>query len=178
MHLLLATAREYSQHYPGERLDIGDLDAHGDRHNTHDRGVDVDLYLPGMMLADNAGGGSYPNNYRGREPLHVRSMQARVETLARILAQCSEGRLRIYYNDRAVVQRFNAWFEETGLRSPFGAPMQLHNDLHKFHFHVTVPADFETLPFTAPPGGDANRSQITSTLDSPSPPAHSSQSAG
>ena len=41
--LILAAAAEYRRRWPGAHLIIGDLDAPGPRHSTHDRGVDVDL---------------------------------------------------------------------------------------------------------------------------------------
>lgn len=147
--VMLATAAEYARQYPGEELAIGDMDAPGPRHETHDNGVDVDLYLPGMMEVENLGGGEYAENYRGLDGLQRRMIRGRVETLARILATCTQGRLRIYYNDDAVRRRFLDWFSEDGFVSPFGRPMQGHNDLHRFHFHVTVPED---LPMPAPEG--------------------------
>jgi len=147
--LLLATAAEYARLYPGEELAIGDLDAPGPRHETHDEGVDVDLYLPGMMAVENLGAGEYENNYAGLGPLQKRMLRARVESLARILATCTAGRLRIYYNDPPVNRRFRSWFEAQGYESPFGNPMQEHNDLHRFHFHVTVPRELGPLPVAA-----------------------------
>lgn len=144
--LVLATARQYAARYPGEPLAIGDLDAPGPRHETHESGVDVDLYLPGMMAAENMPDGEQPDNYRGRDRLYVRGMRGRVEELARIVARCSDGRIRIYYNDWRVARRFRQWFEAQGLSSPFGRPMQRHNDLHRFHFHVTIDETLEPLP--------------------------------
>jgi hypothetical protein len=147
--VVLGAAEEYARHYPGEVLAVGDLDAAGPRHETHDQGVDVDLYLPGVMEVENLGGGEYAENYRGFDRLARRTQRARVETLARVLATCTQGRVRIYYNDADVRHRFQRWVNEQGLRSPFGRTMQPHNDLHRFHFHVTVPKD---LPLPAPAG--------------------------
>jgi hypothetical protein len=147
--LALVAAVEYGRLYPGESLAIGDLDAPGPRHETHDDGVDVDLYLPGMMVADNAGAGEYPDNYEHLTPLQRRMLRARVEELARILATCTDGRVRIFYNDPPVNARFRRWYEARGYESPFGPPMQEHNDLHRFHFHVTIPRDMEPLPVAA-----------------------------
>lgn len=147
---VLGATREYARHYPGEVLAVGDLDAPGPRHETHDAGVDVDLYLPRVMEVENLGGGDYAENYRGMGALERRMVRARVETLARILATCTQGRIRIYYNDRHVRRRFHEWFEAQGFVTPFGRAMQKHNDLHRFHFHVTIPKD---LPLPAPAGG-------------------------
>jgi hypothetical protein len=148
--LVLAAAAEVRQRWPGRRLVVGDLDAPGPRHQTHERGVDVDLYLPESMVARNAGGGRYPSNYRGRPAREVAGLRAEVLDLARILASCAEGQVRIYYNDRIVQEAFLAWFGAAGLRSAGGAPMEPHNRLHRFHFHLTVPEDLEPLPLATP----------------------------
>jgi len=148
--LILTVAAEYARRYPGEILAIGDLDAEGPRHETHRNGQDVDLYLPGMMEVENLGGGEYEDNYAKLFPLSQRMIRARVEELARILAVCTNGALRIYYNDPPVIERFQRWYDERGYSSPFGQPMQSHNDLHRFHFHVTVPEDMEPLPLAEP----------------------------
>jgi len=147
--LVLATAREYQARWPGEHLTIGDLDAPGPRHQTHDRGVDVDLYLEHAMLDVNDGGHAYVENYVGRSDDEVRGLRERVMDLARILATCARGRLRIYYNDPEIVTPFVAWFAEQGLESDVGPAMMMHNRLHRFHFHVTVPEDL------APPAPNA-----------------------
>jgi hypothetical protein len=147
--LVLASAREYAARWPGERMTIGDLDAAGPRHQTHDRGVDVDIYLEHAMIARNDGGRRYPDNYAGRPASEVALLRARVLDLARILATCSRGRLRIYYNDPEIVGAFVAWFSERGLISDFGSPMRMHNALHRFHFHVTVAEDLAPLPLAA-----------------------------
>lgn len=144
--ILLAAAREFQRLHPEQVLDIGDLDAAGPRHATHDRGVDVDIYLRGAMVTENEGAGAQPWNYWDQDPRLIEDLRWRVEELARILATCTEGKLRIYYNDPVVEQRFHAWFREQGYRSPFGAPMQPHNELHQFHFHVTIADDTEVPP--------------------------------
>lgn len=135
---VLAVARGYADRFGGERLVVGDLDAPGPRHETHDRGVDVDLYLPGVMRTDNDGLARYPSNYRDRPHLLVTMRRARVRVLARLLASCAGGGVRIYYNDPPVEEDFNRWFLRQGFQSPFGEPMQAHNALHEFHFHVTI----------------------------------------
>ena len=144
--LVLAAGAEYRRRWPGEHLIIGDLDAPGPRHQTHDRGVDVDLYLPDAMITRNAGGGRYTENYEGRTRREVASMRARVMDLAKILAVCANGQIRIYYNDPDLIGPFRAWFEERGYASEVGLPMQEHNDLHRFHFHMTVLEAIEPLP--------------------------------
>ncbi len=144
--VLLAAAREFERLHPEQVLDIGDLDAAGPRHATHDRGVDVDMYLRGAMVTENEGAGAAPWNYWDQDPRLIEELRWRVEELARILATCTDGRLRIYYNDPVVEQRFLAWFREQGYRSPFGAPMQPHNELHQYHFHVTVADDAAVPP--------------------------------
>lgn len=143
---LLATAAEHRRRFPDHELAIGDLDAPGPRHATHRRGQDVDLYLPGRMLVDNPGGYRYPSNYEGKTDEEVAAMRAHVEELARILASCADGRVRIYYNDPPVERSFLGWYAGRGLSTPFEAPMMEHNDLHRFHFHVTIPEDTEPLP--------------------------------
>jgi hypothetical protein len=147
--LAIATAAEYARRFPGETLAIGDLDAPGPRHETHESGVDVDLYLPGAMAVENLGQHERVENYTELNSLQLRMHRARVETLARILATCTEGRVRIFYNDEEVQERFLAWYREQGYESEFGGPMQAHNDLHRFHFHVTIPEDLRVLPMTA-----------------------------
>lgn len=144
--LMLATAAEYRRRWPGEHVVIGDLDAPGPRHQTHDRGVDVDLYLPDAMIARNAGGGRYPDNYENKSRREVRLLRARVMDLAKILATCADGQIRIYYNDHQLVRDFRAWFDERGMQSEVGRPMRPHNRLHRFHFHLTVPEDLDPQP--------------------------------
>lgn len=146
VQLLLAAASDFRRAFPGEQLAIGDLDAPGPRHTYHRSGVDVDLYLPGRMAAENEGSGRYPSNYPGRASLEVRMLRARVLTLAKILATCTDGQLRILYNDTEVEERFNRWFRDQGFHSAFGEPMQAHNELHRFHFHVTVAEDLDMWP--------------------------------
>jgi hypothetical protein len=140
-------AARYSGAHGGEKVTVGDLDAPGGRHRTHSNGVDVDLYLPRLMAAQNMGKGRFVDNYAGRSALHVAGCRERVLDLARMLATCSQGRLRIYYNDPPVIEAFLDWFGAEGLASPFGRPIEPHNDLHRFHFHVTIDED---LPL---PGG-------------------------
>jgi hypothetical protein len=135
---ILSIAHGYADRFPGERIVVGDLDAPGPRHSTHDRGVDVDLYLPGIMESDNTGSGSYPSNYVSRPHLTNRLRRARVQHLARLLASCTGGAVRIYYNDPPVSAQFTPWFQAHGFVSPFGRAMQAHNALHRFHFHVTI----------------------------------------
>jgi hypothetical protein len=145
--LVLAAAREYAMRWPGEQLTVGDLDAAGPRHQTHDRGVDVDLYLEHAMADRNVAGRGQIDNYRGLSRRAVRLHRARVLDLAKILARCANGRVRIYYADREVVNAFRAWFTEQGLVSDVSAEaMQMHNDLHRFHFHLTVAEDLPPLP--------------------------------
>ncbi len=144
--VLLAAAREFERLHPDQILDIGDLDAAGPRHATHDRGVDVDIYLRGAMVTENEGAGALPWNYRDADPKHIEALRWRVEELARILATCTNGDLRIYYNDPIVERRFLAWYREQGYESSFGAPMLAHNELHQFHFHVTVADDAAVPP--------------------------------
>lgn len=144
--LLLTAAAEYRRRWPGEHLVIGDLDAPGPRHQTHDRGVDVDMYLLDAMIARNEGGGRYPDNYEGRSASEVRSLRARCMDLAKILATCASGQIRIYYNDPDLVRPFRAWFDERGYVSEVGPAMRMHNELHRFHFHLTVADDTAPLP--------------------------------
>jgi hypothetical protein len=143
---VLAAAAEYGRRWPGEHVTIGDLDAPGPRHATHRRGQDVDLYLEHAMIARNEGHGSYPDNYADREPSEVRALRARVLDFARILATCARGDVRIYYNDPVVLEAFRGWFDAEGLASSVGEPMEEHNELHRFHFHLTVPLDLEPVP--------------------------------
>ena len=146
--LVLAAADEYARLHPGEPLTIGDLDAPGDRHRTHSSGVDVDLYLPGRMATENKGKGRWVDNYGDRSRSYVDKSRARVLDLAKILARCTGGRIRIFYNDPPVIDSFLSWFAEQGLETPFKAAMAKHNELHLFHFHVTIPEDLEVLPAT------------------------------
>lgn len=143
--LVMAAAREYQRRWPGEHLTIGDLDAAGPRHQTHDRGVDVDLYLEHAMLDVNQGPHRYVDNYAGRSEAEVADLRARVTDLAHILATCSHGRLRIYYNDPEVLEPFVAWFAAQGFVSDVGPAMTMHNRLHRFHFHMTVPEDLPPI---------------------------------
>lgn len=143
--VILATAEEYARRWPGEHMVVGDLDAPGPRHQTHDRGHDVDLYLLDAMIARNEGGGRYPDNYEDRRPSEVRALRARVLDLAKIIATCASGRIRIYYNDPDIIRPFRAWFDEQGMASDVGPPMRMHNDLHRFHFHLTISDELEPL---------------------------------
>lgn len=144
--LILTAAAEYRRRWPGEHLTIGDFDAPGPRHQTHDRGVDVDLYLTDAMIARNDGGGRYRDNYEGRSRRDVNRLRARVMDLAKILAACADGQIRIYYNDPDLIRPFREWFDERGYESEVGRAMRMHNDLHRFHFHLTVPETIEPLP--------------------------------
>lgn len=155
--LVMASALEYQKRYPGEQLVVGDLDAPGPRHQTHDQGVDVDLYLPGHMFSQNFPGEEYIETYTDLSSLQVASSRMRVLTLAKIIARCSDGRARFYYNDPVVIDAFNTWFRAQAfepLPSPWrtgkgavGAPMVPHNDLHLFHFHVSIPKDAPLIPW-------------------------------
>lgn len=145
--LVLASVREYAMRWPGEHVTVGDLDAAGPRHQTHRDGVDVDLYLEHAMADRNEPGRARIDNYRGLSRRSVALHRARVLDLGKILARCAGGDVRVYYADRPVVDAFRAWFTEAGLQSSVTAtPMQMHNDLHRFHFHVTVPAGLPVLP--------------------------------
>lgn len=144
---ILASLDEFERLHPDQVVAVGDLDAPGPRHQTHDRGVDVDLYVLGALLTENAGGGRYPSNYEGKSTDDVEALRRRVLDLAKILAACSDGAVRIYYNDDVVLERFHAWYDEQGFaENPFGRPMQRHNPLHDFHFHVTIPEDLQLHP--------------------------------
>jgi hypothetical protein len=151
--LAMAAAREYQRRWPGEHLTIGDLDAAGPRHQSHDRGVDVDLYLDHAMLDVNEGPHRQIDNYATRTPEDVASLRARVTDLAHILAICANGRLRIYYNDPEVLDPFVAWFAAHGFVSDVGPAMTMHNRLHRFHFHMTVPEDLPPIAARLPEGG-------------------------
>ena len=145
--LVLAAAREYAERWPGEQLTIGDLDAPGPRHQTHNRGVDVDLYLTHAMADRNEEGRLPFDNYHGLSRRQIRLHRDRVMDLGKLLATCSHGRLRIYYADRPVVEEFRAWFTAQGMVSDVASQaMQMHNDLHRFHFHMTVADDLAPLP--------------------------------
>jgi hypothetical protein len=145
--LVLAATREYAMRWPSEHVTVGDLDAAGPRHQTHRNGVDVDLYLEHAMADRNEPGRPPIDNYHGLSRRTVRLHRARVLDLAKILARCASGRVRIYYADREVVDAFRAWFAGAGLISDVSAQaMQMHNDLHRFHFHLTVAEDLAVLP--------------------------------
>ncbi len=158
--LLLAASVEYARRYPGERVVIGDLDAPGPRHETHENGVDADVYLPNTMEVENLPGNELVENYATLTPLFRLVRQERVETLARALATCSNGRLRILYNDADVRRRFLLWYRDRGFTTPFGAPMRAHNDLHRFHFHVSIPEDLEVLPFDGGPDDEPDTERV------------------
>lgn len=144
--LVMAVARDHAHRWPGEILTIGDLDAPGPRHQTHDLGHDVDLYLENALMETNIGGGNYIDTYAGRPSPVVRMLRARVLDLAQNLATCSLGRLRIYYNDPEIIAPFLQWFGERGLVSDVGPAMVEHNRLHRFHFHMTVGDGLRPLP--------------------------------
>lgn len=165
---LLASADEYHRLHPDQVLAIGDLDAPGPRHRTHDRGVDVDLYLLGALMTENAGGGRYPSNYEGKDEAEVEALRVRVLDLAKVLARCSNGAIRIYYNDPPVLERFLAWYGAQGFPpSPFEAPMRQHNSLHDFHFHLTIADDLPVLPAEPLPEGE---SHPIARIEPPPPP--------
>ena len=146
---LLASLDDYERAFPEQVVAVGDLDAPGPRHQTHDNGVDFDIYLLGALMVENAGAGAYPSNYEGKSEEEVEALRERVETLARVLATCAGGKIRIYYNDEVVIDRFLAWYAEQNFpENPFGAPMRKHNHLHDFHFHATIPEDLPVLEMT------------------------------
>ena len=152
---ILGTMERYEQRFPEQVVAIGDLDAPGPRHRTHDKGVDFDIYLLGALMTENAGGGRYPSNYAGKSEEEVEELREHVLVLAQELATCADGAVRIYYNDDPVLERFHAWYDEQGFpENPFGRPMQKHNQLHDFHFHVTIPEDLPLLPMTPLPDGE------------------------
>ncbi len=158
---VMAAAHRYHERFPDQVLAVGDLDAPGPRHQTHDNGVDVDIYLPGAMIVENAGGGRYPNNHDGKSPEEIEATRQRVEGLARDLATCANGAVRIYYNDDVVLERFHEWYDAQGFdENPFGRPMQKHNHLHDFHFHITIPEDLAVLPRGELPDGETDPIQI------------------
>ncbi len=145
--LVLASAREYARRWPGEHVTIGDLDAAGPRHQSHQDGADVDLYLEHAMAVRNEPGRAPIDNYRGLSRDAVALHRARVLDLAKIVARCARGRVLMYYADRPVVDAFRSWFERAGLTSDLSSrPMQMHNALHRFHIHLRVPPDLATLP--------------------------------
>ena len=148
--LVLGAAREYAARWPGEIMTIGDLDAAGVRHQTHDAGHDVDLYLEHAMIDTNIGGGHQIPTYAGVPARIVRLLRAQVMDLARILATCAHGRVRIYYNDPELIPPFLAWFAEHGMVSDVGPAMLEHNRLHRFHFHVTIADGMDPLPLERP----------------------------
>ena len=119
----------------GERLTLGDMDSEAAQHETHNQGTDVDVYLPGRLMAEEDG----DDNYRNLSAFHVRMLRARAFDLAKIMASCSAGKVRIYYNDPVVIAWFRAWYRKRGWRSYFPTPINTHNDSHRFHFHVSIP---------------------------------------
>ncbi|MBO6939136.1 MAG: penicillin-insensitive murein endopeptidase [Deltaproteobacteria bacterium] len=158
---VMAAAHRYHERFPDQVLAVGDLDAPGPRHQTHDNGVDVDIYLPGAMIVENAGGGAYPSNHEGKSPEEIEATRQRVEGLARELATCANGAVRIYYNDDVVLERFHEWYDAQGFdENPFGRPMQKHNHLHDFHFHITIPEDLAVLPRAPLAAGESDPIQI------------------
>ena len=165
---ILGTAHRFHESYPEQVLAIGDLDAPGPRHRTHDNGVDVDLYLLGAMMVENAGGGRYPSNHEGKSDEEIEALRERVLELAKSFAVCTGGKLRIYYNDEPVVERFLAWYELQGYDpAPFETPMRTHNALHEFHFHVTIAEDLAPLPVPELPEGTEHP---IARIEEPPPP--------
>jgi len=165
---ILASMAEFDRLHPDQVVAVGDLDAPGPRHQTHDRGVDVDLYVLGALLTENAGGGRYPSNYEGKSEAEVEALRVRVLDLAKVLAACANGAVRIYYNDEVVLERFHAWYDTQGFApNPFGRPMQRHNALHDFHFHVTIP---EELPVHAMESLPEGAEHPIAPIEPPPPP--------
>lgn len=165
---ILASMAEFDRLHPDQVVAVGDLDAPGPRHQTHDRGVDVDLYVLGALLTENAGGGRYPSNYEGKSEEEVEALRVRVLDLAKVLAACANGAVRIYYNDEVVLERFHAWYDAQGFApNPFGRPMQRHNSLHDFHFHVTIPEDLPVHAMDPLPEGTEHP---IARIEAPPPP--------
>lgn len=165
---ILASMAEFDRLHPDQVVAVGDLDAPGPRHQTHDRGVDVDLYVLGALLTENAGGGRYPSNYEGKSEAEVEALRVRVLDLAKVLAACANGAVRIYYNDEVVLERFHAWYDAQGFApNPFGRPMQRHNALHDFHFHVTIPEDLPVHAMDPLPEGAEHP---IARIEAPPPP--------
>ncbi len=165
---ILASLDDYERVFPEQVVAVGDLDAPGPRHRTHDNGVDFDIYLLGALMVENAGAGNYPNNYEGKSDEEIEALRQRVETLARVFASCAEGKIRIYYNDPVVLERFHTWYDTQGFEpNPFGRPMQAHNRLHDFHFHVTIPEDLPLPEMTPLPDGVTHP---IARIEAPPPP--------
>jgi hypothetical protein len=166
---VMAATHRYRERYPDQVLAVGDLDAPGPRHATHDNGVDVDMYLPGAMMVENAGGGRYPSNHEGKSAAAIEETRQRVEGLARALAECANGALRIYYNDDVVLERFLEWYDAQGFPdNPYGRPMQKHNDLHDFHFHISIAEDMPVLEREPLPDGERDPIQVIEEPPDPS----------
>ena len=165
---VLAVADDFHRAHPEQVLAVGDLDAPGPRHQTHDNGVDVDLYLLGAMRFENTGGGRYLSNYEEKADEEIEALRSRVESLAKILAVCANGQLRIYYNDEVIIERFHTWYAKQNYPpNPFGLPMQAHNALHEFHFHVTILEDSPLLERMPLPEG---QDDPIMRIESPPPP--------
>lgn len=148
---LLASVDDFHRLHPEQVLAVGDLDAPGPRHRTHDNGVDYDIYLPGALMVENAGGGRYPSNYEDKPAEEVAMLRERVLELAKILTFCADGQIRMYYNDPPVLEAFLEWYDSMEFgENRYGAPMRIHNRLHDFHIHATIPEELEVemMPLT------------------------------
>ncbi len=113
------------------------------------------------MMVENAGGGRYPSNFEGKSEEEIEELRRRIEILARVLATCANGHIRVYYNDDIVRDRFHAWYDAQhffpeGESNEFGRPMQGHNHLHDFHFHITIPEDLPLIEQEPLLDGDAH----------------------
>ena len=135
---ILSSIAFYKNEYPQDEIYVGDLDAPDSRHFSHQGGVDVDIYLLRWMEWIQVKDAKYVGNMSWRKPDSRVMARDKVMFLARSFAICSAGKVRIFYNDPGITGPFNNWFASSGYVSPFGLPMQSHNDTHHDHFHITV----------------------------------------
>ena len=135
---ILSSIEFYKKEYPRDEIYVGDLDAPDSFHFSHTDGVDVDVYLLRWMEWIQVKDAKYVNNMSWRKPDLKTMARDKVLFLAKSFAICTAGKVRIFYNDPKVRGPFNDWFASSGYVSPFGLPMQSHNDTHHDHFHITI----------------------------------------
>jgi hypothetical protein len=139
VRLILSSLTMYRQRYGDDDIYVGDLDAPESRHISHREGVDADIYLLRWMEWIQVKDARYVNNMSWRTEESKKLAREKVLHLAKSFAQCSGGKVQIFYNDPSVVGPANEWFDASGYTSPLGPMMISHNDTHHDHFHVRIP---------------------------------------
>jgi len=113
-------AVRFHQKYPEAKLVAGDLNAPAG-HASHRSGVDIDVYAQNYLAADMRG------KHRNKKSVK------RSIALGKMLMD-SRKIDKIFYNDRTVIRKVNAYAR----RNKLPGQMQADNSTHEYHMHVRI----------------------------------------